>query len=272
MISVVEQYITEIFQTLPYLGDVLGVGESVEINEKKTPAYWHNSELQHINFDTHSGLCYLTLNGDVSRETIEHPLISNVEQVTEIYPIKAIFYKQANEDLNCESIFHGIVNAVKKSISGRQMQLESALNCERSVISVKSSSFNKNEIWKSISDFSMPKESDQLATIDIEVSVIGNEQCFTGEPCNASDFVFIIQSQTLCEAVSACVGTLIKLEFSGDGSDSYIKTELIGKQLYVVSTDGRLRKSADYTFNSTTGGIEFISNINPNQTIIILAQ
>lgn len=84
------------------------------------------------------------------------------------------------------------------------------------------------------------------------------------------DDIIIPPVETLCEAVRACVGNVEPLEFYGANTTAYVKTELIGKELIIVSTDGRIRKNADYTFNSTTGTITFISNILPQQPIKIV--
>lgn len=84
------------------------------------------------------------------------------------------------------------------------------------------------------------------------------------------DDIIIPPVQTLCEAVRACVGNVTALEFSGANTTTYVKTELIDKEVLLVATDGRIRKSSDYTFDTLTGEVEFISVIQSAQKIYIL--
>lgn len=84
------------------------------------------------------------------------------------------------------------------------------------------------------------------------------------------DDIIIPPVETLCEAVRACVGNVTALEFSGENTATYTKSELIGKEVLLVATDGRIRKSSDYTFDTLTGEVEFISVIQSAQKIYIL--
>jgi hypothetical protein len=84
------------------------------------------------------------------------------------------------------------------------------------------------------------------------------------------DDIIIPPVETLCEAVRACVGSVTALEFSGENTATYTKSELIGKEVLLVDTDVRIRKSSDYTFDTLTGEVEFISVIQSAQKIYIL--
>lgn len=271
MISPTAKYINTVFESLPYLGNVLGVGEVVEIDGSKLPAYWHNGELQHINFDSHNSLVLLLKNGEVTRDTVEHPFLGNSEQITETYPYTALFYKKESENINCDSLFDGVINGAKKNLSGRKKDLATALNAENVTIGITKSNFDKFNIWDSIFTGEVkPKETDLLASFDLEVKITGNEQCFTGEPCIANDYNFELDSTSFCDAVKSCVGNVLSLEFSGANTTTYVKTELVDKEVLLVATDGRIRKSSDYTFDTLTGEVEFISVIQSAQKIYIL--
>jgi len=273
MLSVLTKYLTDLFSTLPYLGEVLGMGDTIDVDGIATPVYWSNGEPIHLNFDSHSSLIYILKDGETNRDTIEHPMIATLEQVTETYPLKAIVYYKGIENVNCSSAIQSIVEGVKKNISGRQTQLESSINAENVIIKVKKTNLNKSEVWKGISGGEVtPKEDNNFASIDFDVTIIGDEKCFAGEPCQTNEFVFSFPSQGFCEKVAECSASSDSqsLEFSGTGTATYVKSELIGKTLLLVATDGRIRKSSDYTFTSATGTIVFISVIQTGQTVHII--
>jgi len=271
MLSVITKYLTDLFLTLPYLSEALGMGESIDVDGVATPAYWSNGEPVHLNFDSHQSLIYIVKDGETNRDTIEHPVIATLEQVTETYPLKAIIYYKGAENINCSSHFQSIVEGVKKNISGRQSQLETSINAENIIVKVKKTNLNKSEVWKGISGGEVtPKEDDNFASIDFDVIITGDEQCFAGEPCQANDFVFSFPSQGFCEKVAECEVESNSLEFAGTGTATYVKSELIGKTLLLVATDGRIRKSSDYSFTSGTGTIVFISVIQTGQTVHII--
>lgn len=272
MLSVITKYFTDLFLTLPYLGEALGMGESIEVDGIATPAYWSNGEPVHLDFDSHSSLIYLIKDGETNRDTVEHPHIATLEQVTETYPLKAIIYYKGIENINCSSHFQSIVEGVKKNISGRQSQLETSINAENIIVKVKKTNLNKNEVWKGISGSEVtPKEDDNFASIDFDVIISGDEQCFAGEPCQANDFVFSFPAQSFCEKVAECEVESQYLESYGNGTNSITKTELIGKTVLQVTTDGRARSRIknEFTFvdGNATGLTTFSSVIQTAQVI-----
>lgn len=271
MLAVLTKYLTDLFSTLPYLSEALGMGDTVVIDGVATPVYWSNGEPIPLDFDSHSSLIYILKDGETNRDTIEHPMIATLEQVTETYPLKAIVYYKGVENVNCSSAIQSIVEGVKKNLSGRQTQLESSINAENVLIKVKKTNLNKSEVWKGISGSEIvPKEDDNFASIDFDVTIVGDEQCFAGEPCQANDFVFSFPSQAFCEKVAECEIESNSLEFAGTGTATYVKADLISKTLLLVATDGRIRKSSDYTFTSSSGTIVFISVIQTGQTVHII--
>lgn len=270
MLSVLIKYLSALLETLPYLSEVLGMGDSVEVEGVKTPVYWYNGEPQQLSFDSHSSLVYILKDGDIDRNTIEHPAIANLEQVTETYPLKAIIYYKGVDNVNCDSTIQSIVDGVKKNISGRQIQLESTINAENVVIRVKKTTLNKADVWKGISGSDVtPKEDDNFASIDFDVTIVGDEQCFAGEPCQANDFVYSFPSQSFCSKVSDCEIEPQYLEAYGNGTATITKSELIGREVLSVTTDGRVRSrlKGEFTFTSLTGATVFSSAIQTAQVI-----
>lgn len=57
------------------------------------------------------------------------------------------------------------------------------------------------------------------------------------------------------------------LQANGNGTTTIVKSELVDKELIIVFTDGRARKTSDYTFTSSTGTTTFISVIQTAQVI-----
>lgn len=232
MLSVITKYFTDLFLTLPYLGEALGMGESIEVDGIATPAYWSNGEPVHLDFDSHSSLIYLIKDGETNRDTVEHPHVATLEQVTETYPLKAIIYYKGIENINCSSHFQSIVEGVKKNISGRQSQLETSINAENIIVKVKKTNLNKNEVWKGISGSEVtPKEDDNFASIDFDVIISGDEQCFAGEPCTDSKFIFDYAAQSFCQLVNDCANF---------GHNPIFFYTVAGKSTYTASDVSRL--------------------------------
>lgn len=256
MISVIIQFLIAKFGTLPYISKVFGMGSFVEVDGEKIVAVYSDSELVHVNFDNYQSLVYILNNGSQTRTTSEHPFISNLEKVTEIYPFRAIIYSQGAENINCSSYSQSIAQGIKKNLSGLQEELREAINADTVTVRITDCDFDKVNVWKS--QTTLPnslKDSDILVSVDFEVSIIGDEQCFETDLCFDNTFD---------------MKTIASLEISGTGGASYSHQFLINKTILLVATDGRIRKNSDFTFISSTGTITFISPIVTGQKIYIL--
>ena len=62
------------------------------------------------------------------------------------------------------------------------------------------------------------------------------------------------------------------MAFTATGATSYQDNRLIGKTIITVFTDGLRRKSDLYTFNATTGTIDFSYTIEAGSEIGILCK
>lgn len=277
MISVILQFLIAKFGTLPYISKVFGLGSFVDIQvgdgTEKVVAVYSGSELVHVNFDNYSSLVYVLNNGSFSTTTTEHPYISNLEKVIEIYPFRIVIYSQGLENVNCSSYSQSIAQGIKKNISGLQEELREAINADNVIVRVIDCNYNKKSVWES--QTSLPyslKDADILVSIDFEVTVTGDEQCFAGEPCIANEFVFSNAAVSFCQMVNDCInsGEPYSLEISGTGALEYTNASLVGQELLLVATDGRIRKATDYSFVSATGTITFISVIQTGQKIYVL--
>jgi hypothetical protein len=277
MLSVILQFLIAKFDTLPYIDKAFGLGAIVERQEsdgvQTVIGVYSGTELVHPNFDNYKSLVYVMVNGNFTREPTEHPHIANLEMVTEVYPLRVIVYSQGLENVNCSSYSQSIAQGIKKNLTGLQSELREAINADLVVVKFTNSEFDKAVVWKS--QTSLPnslKDTDTLISIDFEISITGDEQCFAGEPCIANEFVFSNTAVSFCQMVNDCInsGEPYSLEISGTGVSYYSDSRLEGKELLLVATDGRIRKSTDYSFVSGTGTITFISNIVNGQKIYIL--
>ena len=75
---------------------------------------------------------------------------------------------------------------------------------------------------------------------------------------------------TLCEAIQSCASNVKSIELNGNGTNELEVELLVGKEILLMATDGRIRKSGDFAFDSDTGIITFASIIQPQQTISII--
>ena len=270
MISVIIQFLIAKFTTLPYISKCFGLASYVEVGGERVVAVYENSELVQLNFDAYKALTYIVTNGNSTRGTVEHPYIANLEKVTEVYPFRVIIYSQGKENVNCSSQSQSIAQGIKKSISGLQDELVDAVNADTAIVRITDCDYNKNTVWAS--QTSLPntlKDDDILVSVDFEVTITGDEQCFAGEPCVASEFVFSNAAVSFCQMVNDCIGSSepYSLESQGNGTGTITMSELVGKEVLLVSTDGRIRTDSDYTFVSATGATTFISTVYSDQTI-----
>lgn len=125
-------------------------------------------------------------------------------------------------------------------------------------------------------------EGIDIDAIQLEPSYRNNAGTYTGvvvsltlgatsDLCSITvDDIIIPPAQTLCEAVRLCVGSVDSVEVSGNGTTTITITETIGKDILLVATDGRIRKTTDYSHNATTGAFTFISAIQSTQKIYVL--
>lgn len=270
MLPVIIQFLTAKFESLPYLNTVFGLADFITVNEQKVVGVYSEGELLQMNFDTYASVIYLVKNGNVKRDTQEHPYISNLEQVTETYPLRAVIYSQGIENVNCSSQSQSIAQGIRKNLSGAQEDLEAAINAENVIIRIIDTELDKSNVWKSQTSLDNSlKDADILISIDFEITVTGDEQCFAGEPCEVGDFVFDYPAQSFCAKVAECDVEPQYLEAYGNGTNTIIKSELIGREVLSVTTDGRSRSrlKGEFTFNSITGETTFPSIIQTTQVI-----
>jgi len=270
MMSLIVQFLIAKFTTLPYISKVFGLASFVEVGGEKVVGVYDGSELVQLNFDAYKSLVYIVSNGSYKRETVEHAYISNTETVAEVYPFRVIIYSQGKENVNCSSYSQSIAQGIRKNISGLQTELNDAINADNVVVKFTDCDYDKANVWKS--QTTLPnslKDDDILVSIDFEIAVTGDENCFAGEPCIASEFVFSNAAISFCQMVNDCIssGEPYSLEAQGNGTTSITKTELVGKEVLLVSTDGRIRTDSDFTFVSSTGATTFISEVYSDQTI-----
>jgi len=270
MMSLILQFLIAKFTTLPYISKVFGAASFVEVGGEKVVGVYEGSELVQLNFDAYKSLVYVVANGSSNRSTVEHSRIATLETATEVYPFRVVIYSQGKENVNCASYSQSIAQGIKKNLSGLQTELMDAVNADTVVVRVTDCDYDKANVWKS--QTSLPnslKDDDILVSIDFEVTITGDESCFAGEPCIASEFVFSNAAVSFCQMVNDCItsGEPYALEAQGNGTTSITMPELVDKEVLFVSTDGRIRTDSDYTFTSATGSTVFISEVYSDQTI-----
>jgi len=270
MISLIAQFLIAKFTTLPYISKVFGIASFVEVGGEKVIGVYNDSELVQLNFDAYKSLVYIVPNGSYKRETVEHPYVSNTETVVEAYPFRVVIYSQGKENVACSSFSQSIAQGIRKSISGLQTELSEAVNADTVVIKFTDCEYDKATVWKS--QTTLPnalKDDDILVSVDFEITISGDENCFAGEPCIGSEFIFSNTAITFCQMVNECInsGEPYSIQSQGNGTTSITMAELVGKDVLLVATDGRIRTDSDYTFVSSTGTTTFISEVYLDQTI-----
>lgn len=206
MLSVLIKYLIAKLETFEYLDKVHGLSTIVQVGDETMPAVYSGNELVHVNFDSYDSLVYIQQNGKVGRETTEHPAIACKYNVAERYPLRLIVYSQGKENVNCESHSQQIADSIKAALNGKQQTLETAANLTNATIILGDTDLDKNSVWQT--QFSSPnqlKDSDILIAIDLEFEIEGDDTCFANNPCENSEFVFDLSTQTFCERVDDCL-------------------------------------------------------------------
>lgn len=275
MLSIILQFLIAKFQSLPYISKVFGLGAFTTIEGEKVVGVYSENELTHVNFDNYTSLVYILTNGNSTRTTVEHPFIATLEKVTEIYPLRAIVYSQGVENVNCNSYSQSIVQGIKKNISGLQYDLVSATNADECIIRFTDCDYDKTNVWKSqFSSDSMLKDADILCSIDFEVSIIGDEQCFAGEPCLAGDFVFSSAASSFCEMVNSCsnFGKPPIFFYTTAGKTTYTASDVSGlvnvDTIIAMNMDGSILTPDFHSWDGTTLTISSVT-ISGGEYIVI---
>lgn len=241
MFPVILQFLMAKFNTLSYIDKVFGLGATTKVQGEKIAAVYVEDELVPIDYDQYKSLVYILADGAIERITEEHPLVSNAEIVTETYPLRAIIYVQNAEAFNCESYSQSVAQGIKKNLSGVQDDIRSATNADLVTVKIKSTELDSGKVWES--QFSIDnklKDNDILIAIDFEVTIKGDEQCFAGEPCTASEFVFDYSAQSFCSMVNQCsgIGKTPVFFYTEAGKTDYTSTDVPG--LAKLSTSSEL--------------------------------
>lgn len=206
MLSVLIKYLIAKLETFEYLDKVHGLSTIVQVGDETMPAVYSGNELVHVNFDSYDSLVYIQQNGKVGRETTEHPAIACKYNVVERYPFRLIVYSQGKENLNCESYSQQIADSIKAALNGKQQTLETAANFTNATIILGDTDLDKNSVWQTqFSSQNQLKDSDILIAIDLEFEIEGDDTCFANNPCENSEFVFDLETQTFCERVDDCL-------------------------------------------------------------------
>jgi len=275
MLSVILQFLIAKFESLSYIKKVLGLGSTVSVDGEKVIAVYQGSELTHVNFDNYSSLVYILTNGNSTRTTVEHPVIATLEQVTEVYPLRAVVYSQGLENVNCSSYSQSIAQGIKANLSGLQEDLESALNAFNIIIKVTDTNFDKANVWSS--QTTLPnslKDADILLYLDFEVSITGDEQCFAGEPCTDSSFIFDYAAKSFCQMVNECAnfGKPPIFFYTTAGKTSYTSSDVSGlsnmTDVIAVNMDGSVLTPGFHSWDGITFTINGI-DINGGEYIVI---
>jgi hypothetical protein len=275
MLSVILQFLIAKFESLPYIAKVFGLGSIINIEGEKIIGVYSESELQHVNFDNYTSLVYILTNGNSTRTTAEHPLIATLEKVTEVYPLRAIVYSQGLENVNCNSYSQSLVQGIKKNITGLQYDLVSATNSDMCIIRITDTDNEKSNVWKSqFSSDSRLKDADILCSIDFEVTITGDEQCFAGEPCLAGEFVFSNSATSFCEMVNSCsnFGKPPIFFYTIAGQTTYTASDVSGlanvDTIIAMNMDGSILTPDFHSWDGTTLTISNIT-ISGGEYIVI---
>ena len=259
MLSVILQFLIAKFESLPYIAKVFGLGSIINIEGEKIIGVYSESELQHVNFDNYTSLVYILTNGNSTRTTAEHPVIATLEKVREVYPLRAIVYSQGLENVNCNSYSQSLVQGIKKNITGLQYDLVSATNSDMCIIRITDTDYDKSNVWKSqFSSDSRLKDADILCSIDFEVTITGDEQCFSGEPCLAGEFVFSNSATSFCEMVNSCssLGKTPIFFYTTAGKTTYTYADVAGlanvSSIISVNMDGSVLTPSFFSWDGTT--------------------
>ncbi|MFK5283293.1 hypothetical protein ACI3PL_27345, partial [Lacticaseibacillus paracasei] len=81
-----------------------------------------------------------------TRTTVEHPFISNLEKVTEVYPFRAVVYSQGKEDVNCSSYSQSLAQGLKRKLSGLQEDLMTSFNADVCIVRITDCDYDKNDV------------------------------------------------------------------------------------------------------------------------------
>jgi len=193
------------FESLSYIDKALGLGDFTTVNGERVTGIYEANELQHLNFDNYTSLVFLMKNGQVSRDTTEHPFIATADMITEVFPLKLIIYTQGAESVNCESFSQSLAQDLKKQIDGLKRDIADAVNADLVDARIISTELNKQAVWETLfSTDPQLKDTDILISADLEISVKGIETCFANELCAPGQFVFDYAAHSFCSLVSNC--------------------------------------------------------------------
>lgn len=253
MLSVLIKYLIAKLETFEYLDRVYGLATTVQVGDETMPAVYSGNELTHINFDSYDSLIYIQQNGKVGRETTEHPAVACKYNVVERYPLRLIVYSQGKENINCESYSQQIADSIKASLNGKQQTLETAANLTNATIILGDTDLDKNSVWQS--QFSSPNQltdKDILISIDLEFEIEGDDTCFANNPCENSEFVFDLDSQTFCERVDDCLNI-------PEGDGNYMLKILDGVKSWVTASSSAAWGTITGTITDQTDLVNYIT-------------
>lgn len=264
MLSPVLSYLIGLLGSLSYIDTVKGLVVTKKKDGQKFTGVFDGTELVQINFDLFGSLAFFIQTEKIKRETNDHPFIGSKKQIKLTIPLSVILYKQGAENVNCESESQQIADGIAKNLTGVHQQLITNLSLDLAEIHTNDIDYDKDSIYESLfSGDSVLKDNDILVKIDFEVILDGLDSCFANEPCSPTSYVWDFPTTLFCDAVRACVGSVESFSEDGEGNTTFVISELAGKELLEVSTDGVQRSSPiDYSFDSVTGEITFTSAVD----------
>jgi len=268
----VVEYFKELLTAENFVQSVEGLGVIVGDTQKSFPALQGEDEPLMIDFDNYNSMLFFLQTAAPTLATTESEEVAGEYTVEWNNTFQLVIYTQVSEAKNCESYAQSIALQAMKAIIGRQSQFEAVHDFQECNVTTGAMVIDKVAAWNLLYNGvdSHLKDRDVLVILNFTVQLIGNADCFVVDVCSTpSGYTYNFDTPEVCQPT-------FTLQIQGDGTATYSETDLVGKEVLQVTTDGLVRNhNPDYTpwqveFTSATGTLAFGSDINSTQLIQVL--
>ena len=251
---------------------VEGLAVNVNMGDNSFPAFQGSDEPLPIDFDNYNSLIFFLQTTAPTLVTTESEEVAGEYTTEWNNAFQLVIYTQVSEAKNCESYAQSIGLQATKAIIGRQSQFEETHSFQDATIVTSAMVIDKVAVWNALYNGIEPKlkDKDVLVLLNFTVQLTGNTDCFVVDVCSTpAGFTYDFPVTEECRPT-------FNLQIQGADTTTYSSSDLVGKTILQVTTDGLVRNhNEDFSpwevqFIASTGTLVFGSDINSSQLIQVL--